>query len=189
MSYFPVIDFPNTPPVFDLSVADIDTAGSGQEWGIGKYNEKRLNVYKQFYHGNRDIHMGVDLFCPKGTPVHAFTDGELYLFANNATPGDYGYTLIYTHVLENGETVYALYGHLGAKSVEGKLIGLKVAAGEVIGWAGDRTENGGWPPHVHFQLSTTAPEVCDMPGAVADDQLEAALQKYPDPRIVLGAIF
>jgi peptidoglycan LD-endopeptidase LytH len=189
MKYHQVIKFPNPPVVFDLSLADIETVTAGSEWGIGKYNEKRAGVYKQFYHGNRDIHVGVDLFCPAGTPVHAFADGELHLFANNDMPGDYGYTLIYKHTLENGETIFSLYGHLGAASLKDKVVGQKVHSGAVIAWTGNNTENGGWKPHVHFQLSTTAPNVCDMPGVVADNQLEQALLLYPDPRIVLGPIF
>lgn len=46
---------------------------------------------------------------------------------------------------------------------------------------------GGWPPHVHFQLSWEEPETHDMPGVVSNTQHASALRTYPDPRIVLGA--
>ena len=64
-----------------------------------------------------------------------------------------------------------------------------VSAGQVIGWLGAETENGGWPPHVHFQLSWERPETHDMPGAVDPADRAAALKRYPDPRLVLGPLW
>ena len=58
-----------------------------------------------------------------------------------------------------------------------------------IGWFGDKSENGGWEPHVHFQLSLERPESCDMPGVVNPEDRDSALMKYPDPRLVLGQIY
>jgi hypothetical protein len=54
---------------------------------------------------------------------------------------------------------------------------------------GDRHENGGWNPHLHFQLSRVAPDVPDMPGAVCAADRDDALRRYPDPRLVLGALY
>ena len=59
----------------------------------------------------------------------------------------------------------------------------------VIGWLGDRTENGGWPPHVYFQLSVERPDTHDLPGAVAAEDREAARARFPDPRTVLGPLY
>eukprot|EP00966_Prymnesium_polylepis_P148582 3432355-Prymnesium_polylepis.1 len=50
-------------------------------------------------------------------------------------------------------------------------------------------ENGGWPSHVHFQLSVVRPETHDMPGVVSASQHHAALKRYPDPRMVLGPLY
>ena len=50
-------------------------------------------------------------------------------------------------------------------------------------------ENGGWEPHLHFQLSYQEPETHDMPGVVAPSDREEALQIYPDPRLVLGTLY
>jgi len=44
-------------------------------------------------------------------------------------------------------------------------------------------------PHVHFQLSTIEPETNDMPGAVTMADRARALIDYPDPRLVLGALY
>jgi murein DD-endopeptidase MepM/ murein hydrolase activator NlpD len=188
-SYHPVVTMPEGSPVFDLSTADAVGGMLGHEWGIGKYNEKRLNVYRGRYHGDRNIHMGVDLFGPVGTPVHTFADGEIMMTGNNAEPGDYGYTIITEHNLRDRFIIYALYGHLSEASVANKQPGQPITQGEVIGWMGNQQENGGWPPHVHFQLAWQAPKVCDMPGVVSDDYLQAALKFYPDPRLVLGPIY
>jgi murein DD-endopeptidase MepM/ murein hydrolase activator NlpD len=191
--FHPVIELPPGYEVYDFSQRYDPNRHLNSPFGIGKYNEKRLGMYEteifQEEGGQRNIHMGVDIGAPVGTPVHAFADGEIFLFAYNAAAGDYGYTLITRHDDVNGETLYALHGHLGARSVEGKAVGQKVSRGEVIAWVGDRHENGGWNPHLHFQLSRVKPEVCDMPGAVNEAGLEKALATYPDPRLVLGPIY
>ena len=61
--------------------------------------------------------------------------------------------------------------------------------GTVIGWLGAESENGGWPPHLHFQLSRVRPKTHDMPGVVDPAQRAEMLHRYPDPRMVLGPIY
>ena len=86
-------------------------------------------------------------------------------------------------------TPWALAGHLSGASIEGKAPGDRVCAGECLGWIGAEHENGGWPPHVHYQLSLTEPKTHDMPGVVTQAQRAAALREYPDPRMVLGPLY
>lgn len=43
--------------------------------------------------------------------------------------------------------------------------------------------------HLHSQLSTEAPATHDMPGVVSAGQLASALERYPDPRSVLGPLY
>jgi len=180
---------PEGAPVLDLTEVDIATALGTAVWAVGRYNERRETVYAGFYHGNRNIHMGVDLFGPVGTEVRSFADGEIVMAGMNGKPGDYGPTLICKYTLHDGAVLYALYGHLSTASLEGKQPGQAIKAGEAIAWIGNQDENGGWPPHVHFQLSREAPDVCDMHGVVAEDRLAESLERYPDPRMVLGQIF
>ena len=97
--------------------------------------------------------------------------------------------MIVTEHRLNDYKVWALHGHLSALSIVGKASGDKVCAGECLGWIGGPEENGGWPPHVHFQLSLMEPATHDMPGVVADAQHEEALATYPDPRMVLGMLY
>jgi murein DD-endopeptidase MepM/ murein hydrolase activator NlpD len=189
-NFHPVIHLPPGYEIYDFSRGYDATRILSSPFGIGRYNEKRPGMYTDeiFLPSRRDIHVGIDIGAPAGTPVHSFGPGEIFLFAYNAAPGDYGYTLITKNLVE-GETLYCLYGHLSARSVEGKKTGQKIERGEVIAWVGERHENGGWNPHLHFQLCRLEPKVCDMPGVVSEEDLAAALITYPDPRIVLGPIY
>ena len=54
---------------------------------------------------------------------------------------------------------------------------------------GDKHENGGWDPHLHFQLSLIEPSTHDMPGVVDPNDREEFLINYPDPRLVMGPIY
>ncbi|MBL7715237.1 MAG: peptidoglycan DD-metalloendopeptidase family protein [Bdellovibrionales bacterium] len=187
---FPVSGFPKDAVVLDMSRGPLKSIPT---YAIGKYLEKRPGVYEtalfQSQEGNRNIHMGIDLFAPAGTEVLAFAPGKIFLQDYNSASGDYGYTLITQH-LWDGQTLYVLWGHLAKASIQVRKVGQSFQAGEVLGWIGRPDENGGWDfPHLHFQVSTQAPERCDMLGAVSDDQLEKAKQIYLDPRKLLGAVY
>ncbi len=86
-------------------------------------------------------HHGVDILAPDGTDVHASEYG-LVLYVGDALRG-YGNVI----VLDHGEGVTTLYGHLKEFRVES---GDAVAAGQVIGTVG-RTGNA-TTSHCHFEL-------------------------------------
>jgi murein DD-endopeptidase MepM/ murein hydrolase activator NlpD len=185
----PVIRLPGGYEVFDFTGGYDPNRVLTSPYGVGRYDERRPGMYTtELFGGLREWHMGVDLAAPVGEPIHAFADGTVHLFAYNAAPGDYGHTLVTAHVIE-GTPVWALHGHLAARSLVGRRIGEPVRMGEVIAWVGDRHENGGWNPHLHFQLALEAPAVADLPGVVSADERAAALQRYPDPRVVLGHLW
>ena len=173
-------------------------AATGFLHDVGRYDERRPNMYKTDLFGStdphsrgegaRDIHVGIDIGGPVGMPIHCFADGAIHSFGYNEQPGDYGYVVVTEHEL-SGRKVWALHGHLNARSIKGKQRCQRVAKGEVLCWIGDEEENGGWPPHVHFQLSLVEPETHDLPGVVSSAQRKDALSKYPDPRMVLGALY
>ncbi len=188
LEFHPVLILPEVYEILDFTKASDSPWQAGSDFTVGRYNEKRVGLYThELFRGQRDNHIGIDIGGPVGTPVHAFYEGEIYLIGDNDRPGDYGATLITRHLL-NAVEIYALYGHLSRKSLD-KKVGQPIGSGEIIGWLGEASENGGWPPHVHFQLSLVAPERADMPGAVSDEDLEAALKLYPDPRLVLGPLY
>lgn len=173
-------------------------AETGFTHDVGRYNERRPKMYTTDLFGaagthsdgaeERDIQMGVDVGGAANMPIHCFADGTVHSFGYNAPRGDYGYVLVTQHTLGERE-VWALHGHLSAESVVGRRRGQPVRCGELLCWTGHEGENGGWPPHIHFQLSLHEPETHDMPGVVSTSQRGAALARYPDPRTVLGQLY
>ena len=190
IAFSSVVHLPESYPVFDFSLGYEESGAVGAIYGVGRYNEYRPDVYlsPQFTDQERQVHMGVDIAAPAGTPVHAFFAGRVYCQAMRSQPFDYGGTVITVHRWL-GQTVYALHGHLDRQSVEARRPGERFEAGEIIGRLGSQEENGGWPPHLHFQLSLVAPEACDLPGVVSLGRRAWALQRFPDPRLVLGDLY
>ena len=185
--YHPVVHLPDEYEVRDFTTGNYTP--SEYEFDIGRYDELRPGMYStELFSDGRFLHIGIDIGAPVGTPCMAFDEGEISHYGYNAADGDYGYVIITKHIIDK-KPIWALYGHLSADSIKGKKIGQKISRGEVICWMGDKHENGGWDPHLHFQLSINEPETHDMPGVVNPENREAALKKYPDPRLVLGPIY
>lgn len=188
--FAPVIALPEEYEVYDFSEGYDPERALDTPYGVGRYDEQRPGMYlgEQFVEGRRDVHVGVDLAAPSGEPVHSFYSGTVFCLGDNALPYDYGPTIITRHTWL-GQTVYALYGHLTRRSLEVWSPGDSVASGEVLGAVGERHENGGWNPHVHFQLSLIEPRSHDLPGAVSAQDRQWALAAFPDPRQVLGPLY
>ncbi len=189
IQYSPIVNLPADTIVYDLTKGQ-DPRNTPGKFGIGRYGEKRPSMYAAdiFRDANgqvRNIHLGLDISGPVGTPIYSFTDGKILMSGYNSADGDYGYTLITEHFVEN-RPLYALWGHLNKKSFESNFVGKKISSGEVFAWMGDFHENGGWPPHLHFQISTVRPEKCDMPGVCTERDLTNFMRNYPDPRLVLS---
>ena len=194
LSFHPVIRLPAEYEIFDFSQQNYDpNRYRSHEYGIGKYNERRMGMYtSELFTQNpeamRDVHMGIDIAAPVDSPVYAFSEGKIFCAAVNPAEGDYGGTVITEHE-QNGVRLWALHGHLSHASVKGKQAGTPFSKGDVIAWVGSREENGGWNPHLHFQLSLDEPIVCDMPGAVSVSNRDQGCLIYPDPRLVLGKLY
>jgi len=189
LSFARVMDLPDDAVVLDLTRPDAPRPPGNPDFAIGRYDEDRRGMYEhELFAGARTLHVGIDLGGPAGTEVRAFADGVVFAAGANPEPGDYGHVVVTEHVL-GGVTVWALYGHLSAASLDGMQAGRALVAGDRIGWLGDESENGGWPPHLHFQLSLARPQTHDMPGVVAVEERDAALATYPDPRLVLGPVY
>ena len=185
--YHPVVHLPMDYTVLDLTDGSWESPET--EFSIGKYDEVRPNLYNtELFGGERNVHMGIDIGGPVGTPCMGFMDGEISHFGYNPAAGDYGNVVITKHDI-GGVPVWALYGHLDAASIVDKRVGQIVESGDVIAWFGAFEENGGWEPHLHFQLSLVEPETHDMPGVVAPGEREYSLEIYPDPRNVLGPLY
>ena len=93
--------------------------------GIGRYDEARAIYLSKAYRQKseqmpemRTIHLGIDLHLLPGSAIRAFYPGKVHSFNNNATPFDYGPTIILAHETGDGLTFYTLYGHLSLASLE-----------------------------------------------------------------------
>lgn len=164
-------------------------AAAGARYGIGGYNEHRT-IYSRstVFDGNgeeRRIHLGIDIWGSAGTPVYAPLNGVVHSFAFNNAFGDYGATLILQHHC-NGVQFHTLYGHLSLQSIRDRLEGQEVGEGQRIGSFGDASENGNWPPHLHFQLIIDMKDHRgDYPGVCSLANRESFLFNSPDPDLVL----
>ncbi|MBN9161269.1 MAG: hypothetical protein BGO98_13080 [Myxococcales bacterium 68-20] len=191
-AFHPIIELPTEPSAIEICdfTRGYDPNRTRPDFSIGRYDEKRPGMYETalFREGARDVHMGIDLGAPAGTPVHAFNDGEIFLFADNTASGDYGPTLVTHHTFE-GRSLYVLHGHLARRSLDGKRVGNRFTRGAILGWIGEKHENGGWNPHVHVQLAWSAPEHADLPGVVSDAERARTREAYPDPRLILGPLY
>ena len=187
VDFHPVVDLPKNYEVLDLTKNSWNLPET--EFCIGKYDEYRPNMYNtNIFDGIRNIHMGIDIGGPVGTSCMAFTDGVISHYGYNPEPGDYGNVVITKHRISQ-ITIWALYGHLDYLSIVNKSVGQRVSAGEMVGNFGNNKENGGWEPHLHFQLSLVEPLTHDLPGVVSSEGREQALLDYPDPRLVLGPLY
>ena len=164
------------------------------EVALGRYREPRL-VYNapEFALGphrisdHRTVHIGVDVFADAGTEVRAPTDASVCSVAYNPAAGDYGGVVVLGHRTKSGHRFYSLYGHLAKEVVERLRPGQTLNAGEAFARLGAEEENGGWPPHLHLQLSLRpfAP-AHDWPGVVDPDELETGEAMFPNPAALLN---
>lgn len=157
----------------------------------GGYLEQR-NLYKNsslfnntFSNKSREYHLGIDFWAPSGTPVLASLDAEVYSLKNNAGSGDYGPTIILKHQQDAVE-FYSLYGHLSHSSLTGLKLGQRVVAGQAIGNLGEAAVNGGYVPHLHYQIIKNLGNYDgDYPGVCSYENLDFFVQNCPDPNWLL----
>lgn len=157
---------------------------------LGRYLEDRAFYREpQFFRGDeaRSVHLGVDIFEHAEAPVYAPFDGKVHSLAYNAKRLDYGATIILEHAMEDGAPFFTLYGHLSCQSLEGLSRGDYVAQGDAFCCLGPPTENGGWVPHLHFQV------ILDMlgfegdyPGAAFPSEIAIWRSLCPDPRHIVA---
>jgi len=128
----------------------------------------------------RNIHLGLDFWAREGAVVHLPWAGKIISVQDNAGEGDYGPTLIIQHKLQD-KIIYSLYGHLSRNSLYHQ-IGDVLEQGTPIASIGGPEENGGWPPHLHFQLIRDLEgKTGDYPGVCSIETLQHYQHNCPDP--------
>lgn len=161
---------------------------------IGRYNEPRA-VYTSPQYATtknptderRTIHLGIDVFMDPGTPVSTPFDGIVHAFADNSSPQDYGAVVILKHDPGDGLKFFTLYGHLSRESLATLHIGQRFNKGQPFASIGTVAENGGWTPHLHFQIIVDLLDLStDFPGVAFASQRDVFLGLSPDPNLILG---
>ncbi|MDX1650872.1 MAG: peptidoglycan DD-metalloendopeptidase family protein [Brumimicrobium sp.] len=213
-SFSPVISF-NDPTDYihiDLSTSnrsfyslDMDDTLSVEEYIVdylkknsgkvayGGYLEKR-DLYKRSTYFNdpdinsldRNIHLGIDFWCPENTPVCAPIEGKVHSFNNNRNYGDYGPTIILEHTISK-TTFYTLYGHLQTEDLDQIKRGTLIGKGKHFAHVGASSVNGNYAPHLHFQIIMDI-EGCqgDYPGVCSEEKLYFYSMNCPDPNLLIG---
>ncbi|MEP6627448.1 MAG: peptidoglycan DD-metalloendopeptidase family protein [Ginsengibacter sp.] len=166
-------------------------------FGIGGYDElrtvySRSNLFNDVSDGPqnqmeepRRLHLGVDIWGPQGTEIFAPLDGRIHSFAFNDHFGDYGATIILQHTIDD-INFHTLYGHLSLNDIKSITAGDLIKGGELLAHFGGPSENGHWPPHLHFQLiHNPGSYKGDYPGVCKWSERENYLSNCPDPDLIL----
>jgi murein DD-endopeptidase MepM/ murein hydrolase activator NlpD len=187
----PNLDYEKTSdPIYLDTFISNELKINNAQYGIGGYAEKRA-TYKasdnfKSNKNERCIHLGIDIWTAAYTIFYAPLDGVVHSFKNNDLAFDYGGTIILEHE-RNGQRFHTLYGHLSLKSLEGLKKGMKIKAGSPICQIGNWHENGGWPPHLHFQIINDMQNLeGDYIGACAEKEMDFYLNNCPNPMDLLG---
>lgn len=167
---------------------------AGASVGVGRYDETRALYTSRLFgaSGNltqerRTVHLGMDFFVEPGASVRAPLDSVVQVVANNSAPLDYGPLIILRHETSSGEEFFSLYGHLSREVLDGVKIGQRIARGQQFARIGSTPENGGWTPHLHFQIILDLLELgADFPGVAHASQRPVWNSLSPDPNLLLG---
>ncbi|OYR15942.1 aminotransferase class III-fold pyridoxal phosphate-dependent enzyme [Brucella thiophenivorans] len=163
------------------------------ELGIGAWGEERT-VYTDkafeslFIEGQRRIHhLGVDLFMPAGTPLYAPLAATVMSVEIEHEPLGYGGLIKLEHRPEGCPPFVTLWGHMAHEALERLKPGQQLQAGDLVGHMGDIHENGGWTPHLHFEMTTdihlTATEILGVGEAA---YLDVWADLFPDVAALAG---
>lgn len=179
---------------FDAHVARLAGAPG---LAIGRYGEARPIYTEELFRApgldrveRRSIHLGIDVFADASTPLRAPLDARVEAIADNRGAQDYGPTLVLRHELRTeagDQAIWTLWGHLRSDVLETLRCGQEIAAGEVFAHVGARDENGGWPPHLHFQLYVDLLGFgASAPGVAAPSEEAFWRACCPNPAQLLG---
>lgn len=105
-------------------------------------------------------HEGIDIFAPRGTPIHASTQGIVGKVGNNRLGGR-----VVTIIGPGGAAHY--YAHL--EDYADISVRDWVNAGDVIGYVGDSGNAKGTPPHVHYGIYINGSAVNPYPLLIKAD--------------------
>ena len=177
---------------FDFQLGEIQKEHPGKIIAGGYLESRPLytdSAYEKM--GNeglehRCVHLGIDFWVPKNTPINSIFDAEVVYAVNDVGNKKYGGLLILKH-LEDGIEFFTLYGHLSASISNRFKAGDKVKKGDEIGFIGTSTENGNWAPHLHFQIMLSLMNYKnDFPGVAYFNEIKCWSSVCPDPNLLFA---
>lgn len=172
---------------------DAFCAENGVALGIGPWGEART-VYtsdifwSRFVEGARRVHhLGLDLFMPAGTRVFTPLAAIVKSVEIEEDPLGYGCLVALLHEPQGCPPFVTLWGHLGHEAARRLKAGQHLQAGELVGEMGVPAENGGWAPHLHFQISAD-PDLAarDILGVGEARYLDVWRELFPDAADLAG---
>jgi 4-aminobutyrate aminotransferase-like enzyme len=161
---------------------------------LGFYNEPRLIYTAPAFRmgpwkasNRRTVHIAIDVFADEGSKLFAPLDGEVFTAEYRDSQLDYGGVIILKHATPNKDEFFTLYGHLDPIFLNKLKVGDRVEKGQNFCQLGAPDVNGGWAPHVHFQLALTTDGMeADWPGVADPDDLNFWNAICPNPASLLN---
>ncbi|OGC03517.1 hypothetical protein A2276_01220 [candidate division WOR-1 bacterium RIFOXYA12_FULL_43_27] len=115
--------------------------GTGSiDWPLRGRITSRFGYRRHPLWGGRNMHTGLDIAAPSGTPIKAADGGEVIL---SKWWDGYGKAVVINH----GKNIQTVYGHMSRIYAQE---GTSVAKGQVIGLVGSTGYSTG--PHLHFEV-------------------------------------
>lgn len=117
---------------------------------IGKYGEDRKKLFEnfgieRFTKNGKTLHAGIDIFMPASSKVILPEDAMLIESKKDSEIGGYGHYLIY-----ECNKAFLLFGHIEPQV--NLTVGEMNIKGEIIAKLANIENNGGYLPHLHFQV-------------------------------------
>ena len=128
--------------------------GKGQfQWPIPGYTTLSSDFGTvRWIYGVKDVHRGMDVPAPAGTPIYAAADGVVSTTAH----WSYGTCVKISH----SPSLVTIYGHMSARA-EGITDGVFVTQGQLIGYVGSTGNSTG--NHLHFEVNVNGTPVSAWP--------------------------
>ena len=150
------------------------------------YDSSDYEVLTERGFENRTTHLGIDFWVNEKTSINSIEDGIIKIITNDKTSKGYGGLIIIEHNLGSLK-FYSLYGHLTDQKKSKLKVGDFVEKGEKIAEIGSVKENGGWSPHLHFQIMLTLLDYKnDFPGVCLESEKKVWSSICPNPNLILN---
>ena len=132
---------------------DFEYNQGGFAWPIPGYTNLSSDFgVGRWIYGKWDVHRGMDVPAPAGTPIYAAADGVVSTTAH----WSYGTCVKISH----SPSLVTIYGHMSARA-EGITNGVFVTKGQLIGYVGSTGNSTG--NHLHFEVNVNGTPVSAWP--------------------------